>query len=96
MSVPRIGRYAPGLDPLAFAEPPANVEPAAVPLTAEDGARSQGVLYSNGSEQTAVCVIHPRADVSRHYTIPPLVESVRWLSWVMHRGRVRSGFVVRG
>ena len=75
MSVPRIGRYAPGLDPLAFAKPPANVEPAAVPLTAEDGARSQGVLYSNGSERTAVCVIHPRGDVSRHYTIPPLVES---------------------
>lgn len=75
MSLPRIGRYAPGFDPLAFTEPPANVEPRTVLLTAEDGARSQGALYSNGSEQTAVCVVHPRADVSRHYTIPPLVGS---------------------
>ena len=75
MSVPRIGRYAPGLDPLAFAKPPTNVEPRTVLLAAEDGGRSQGVLYSNGSEKTAVCVIHPRADVSRHYTIPPLVQS---------------------
>jgi hypothetical protein len=75
VSLPRIGRYAPGFDPLAFDEPPANVEPRTVLLTAEDGARSQGVLYSNGSEKTAVCVIHPRADVSRHYTIPALVQS---------------------
>ncbi len=44
-------------------------------LVAPDGGRSQGVLYSNGREKTAVCVIHPRADVSRHYTIPPLVDS---------------------
>jgi hypothetical protein len=75
VSLPRIGRYAPGFDPLAFALPPTNVEPKMILLAAEDGARSQGVLYSNGSEQTAVCVIHPRADVSRHYTIPPLVDS---------------------
>ena len=75
MSLPRIGRYAPGLDPLAFDQPPTNVEPRTVLLAAEDGARSQGVLYSNGSEKTAVCVIHPRADVSRHYTIPPLAAS---------------------
>ena len=75
MSLPRIGRYAPGFDPLAFTKPPANVEPETVLLAAEDGARSRGVLYSNGREKTAVCVIHPRADVSRHYTIPLLVQS---------------------
>jgi hypothetical protein len=75
VSIPRIGRYAPGSDPLVFDKPPANVEPRTVLLTAEDGGRSQGVLYSNGSERTAVCVIHPRADVSRHYTIPPLVQA---------------------
>lgn len=75
MSLPRIGRYSPGFDPLAFEKPPTNVEPTMVLLAAQDGARSQGVLYSNGSEKTAVCVIHPRADVSRHYTIPPLVQS---------------------
>ncbi|MFI5541846.1 alpha/beta hydrolase [Nocardia sp. NPDC051900] len=75
MSLPRIGRYAPGFDMLSFEKPPVRTEPRMVVLAAEDGATSKGMLYSDGSEKTAICVIHPRADVSRHYTIAPLVDA---------------------
>ncbi|WP_431236209.1 alpha/beta hydrolase (plasmid) [Mycolicibacterium psychrotolerans] len=75
MSIPQIGRYAPGFDMLSFEKPPSRTEPKMVVLVAEDGATSKGMLYSDGTEKTAVCVIHPRADVSRHYTVAALVDA---------------------
>lgn len=46
-----------------------------VPLIAEDGGESHGVLYSRGGERTVVCMMHPRGDMSRHYAIPWLLEA---------------------
>jgi len=46
-----------------------------VPLKAEDGGESRGVLYSRGREQTAVIIMHPRVEMSRHYLIPALIEA---------------------
>ncbi len=75
MSFPRIARYPAGLDPLSFDIGPEGVEPRPIVLTAEDGGRAQATLWSKGTESTVVLIIHPRADVSRHYTIPPMVDA---------------------
>ncbi len=75
MSVPRWPRYPRGLDFVSFEQPPAGVTPEIVVLKAEDGGISRGVLYSTGKERTVVCLMHPRADMTRHYLIPYLVEN---------------------
>jgi hypothetical protein len=75
MTMPQINRYPPGKDLLGFDTGPAGVVPETVVLTAQDQGRSKGVLYARGSERTAVCVLHPRGDMSRHYLIPYLVEA---------------------
>ena len=48
-----------------------------VPIKAQDGGESRGVVYYKGSTQpdTVVMVIHPRTDQTRHYAIPGLVEA---------------------
>ena len=75
MALPQINRYPPGKDLLGFDSAPAGVVPETVILTAQDQARSKGVLYARGGERTAVCVLHPRGDMSRHYLIPYLVDA---------------------
>src|ERR1700733_3722024 len=75
MNVPRWPRYPRGLDFVSFEKPPADVTPEIVVLKAEDGGTSRGVLYSAGNERTVVCLMHPRADMTRHYLIPHLVEN---------------------
>jgi hypothetical protein len=75
MTLPQIPRYRPGTDLLGFDEPPAGVRPELVRLKAEDGAPSRGVLYAKGGERTAVCVLHPRGDMTRHYLIPFIVAA---------------------
>jgi hypothetical protein len=73
--MPQVNRYPPGKDLLGFDEVPSGVVPETVVLTAEDQARSKGVLYAKGGERTAVCVLHPRGDMSRHYLIPAIVQA---------------------
>jgi pimeloyl-ACP methyl ester carboxylesterase len=46
-----------------------------VPIVAEDGGESSGVLYTRGGEKTVVVLIHPRGDMSRYFAIPYLLEA---------------------
>jgi pimeloyl-ACP methyl ester carboxylesterase len=75
MTLPQIPRYRPGTDLLGFEKPPADITPELVRLKAEDGAASRGVLYAKGGESTAVCVLHPRGDMTRHYLIPFITDA---------------------
>jgi alpha-beta hydrolase superfamily lysophospholipase len=66
----------------------ADIQAEIVPIKAEDGGESRGVVYQKGSPDTVVMVIHPRTDQTRHYAIPGLVEAgfaafghnTRWLN----------------
>jgi pimeloyl-ACP methyl ester carboxylesterase len=72
----------------SFDNLPADVNSEIVPIKAQDGGESRGVLYQKGSPSTVVMVIHPRTDSTRHYAIPGLVEAgvaafghnTRWLN----------------
>jgi hypothetical protein len=76
MALARIPRYsAAGMSLIGFEKLPAGVSYENVPLTAEDRGESKGVLYTKGGEKTVVCLMHPRADMTRHYAIPYLLEA---------------------
>jgi pimeloyl-ACP methyl ester carboxylesterase len=72
----------------SFDNLPSDVASEIVPIKAQDGGESRGVLYQKGSPSTVVMVIHPRTDSTRHYAIPGLVEAgvaafghnTRWLN----------------
>lgn len=66
---------APGFGLIDFATLPAGVTQEIIPLQAQDGGASRGVLYTRGGEKTVVCFMHPRADISRHYAMPALLEA---------------------
>jgi alpha-beta hydrolase superfamily lysophospholipase len=59
-----------------------------VPIKAQDGGESRGVVYARGNPDTVVMVIHPRTDSTRHYAIPGLVgaglaafgHNTRWIN----------------
>ena len=74
MTMPRWGRYPMGTDFVSYDRGPAGVTPEIVTLKAQDGAGSRGVLYGKGGERTVICIMHPRADMTRHYAIPYLVD----------------------
>jgi alpha-beta hydrolase superfamily lysophospholipase len=67
-----------------------DVQAEIVPIKAQDGGESRGVVYYKGRTRpdTVVMVIHPRTDNTRHYAIPGLVEAgfaafghnTRWLN----------------
>jgi hypothetical protein len=44
-------------------------------LVTPDHAVAHGWLYSRGGESTVVCLMHPRANFSRHYAVPALLEA---------------------
>jgi len=75
MALSRVRRYAPGVDFISFGDRVPTAAAEVVPIRAEDGVESKGVLYSRRTEKTVVCVMHPRADMSRHYAIPDIVEA---------------------
>lgn len=76
MALARIPRYsAAGMSLISFTQLPSSVSYEIVPLTAEDRGESKGVLYTKGGEKTVVCLMHPRADMTRHYAIPYLLEA---------------------
>ncbi|MCH2170941.1 alpha/beta hydrolase [Myxococcota bacterium] len=72
----RIGRYD---NPYSVAEwhreLPVGTQCEPLNLMTPDRAIAHGWLYSRGGEDTAVCVMHPRANFSHHYTVPGLVEA---------------------
>jgi hypothetical protein len=71
-----IGRYE---NPYVVAEwhrdPPPGTECKPYTLFTEDRAIAHGWLYHRGGEDTVVCLMHPRANFSRHYLTPALVEA---------------------
>ncbi|MGE0822647.1 MAG: alpha/beta hydrolase [Candidatus Binatia bacterium] len=76
MPFPRIPRYsAAGMSLISFDKLPTGVNYEVIPLQAEDRGESKGVLYSQGGEKTVVCLMHPRADMTRHYAIPYLLDA---------------------
>ena len=71
----RIGRYDNPYKCVSYAaiDPAVRQEPMA--LEAADGGLSSGILYTNGRHRTVVCFMHPKADMSRHYAIPALLQA---------------------
>jgi hypothetical protein len=84
----RLGRYDNPAACVSFAalDPSVHREPLA--LQAADGGISSAILYTTGRHRTAVCFMHPQADMSRHYATPALVaagyavfcQNSRWLN----------------
>jgi hypothetical protein len=74
--VTRIGRYE---NPYAVAtwhrDPPAGTRCEPLILETPDRAIAHGWLYARGGEDTAVMLMHPRADFSHHYCVPGFVEA---------------------
>ena len=44
-------------------------------LVTADQALSHGWLYARGGERSVVCLMHPRANFSRHYAVPALLDA---------------------
>jgi len=72
----RLGRYD---NPYLVAEwhrdPPKGTTCTPLQLLTEDRAVAHGWLYARGGERSVVCLMHPRANFSRHYLVPGLVEA---------------------
>lgn len=66
---------SPGFGLIDFTTLPSGVTQEIIPLVAEDGGASRGVLYTRGGEKTVVCFMHPRGDMSRHYAMPAFLEA---------------------
>lgn len=71
----KIGRYDNPYKCVSYRSIPARVRQQPVALEADDGGLSQGILYTTGRHRTVVCFMHPKADMSRHYAIPGIVEA---------------------
>jgi hypothetical protein len=84
----RLSRYDNPYACVSFAALDERVQREPVALEAADGGISTGVLYTSGRHRTAVCFMHPQADMSRHYAIPTLTaagyavfgQNSRWLN----------------
>jgi pimeloyl-ACP methyl ester carboxylesterase len=85
MSLPEIRRYPAGKDFLGFGDERPSVEPEVVFVSASDGVSSRSVLYASGKEKTVVCLMHPRADMTQHYSIPEIVGN--GFAFYAQRGR---------
>jgi hypothetical protein len=72
----RIGRYE---NPARAVEwhrlPPADTRCEPISRATPDGGLTHGWLYTRGGEDTVACLMHPRADFSRHYLVPGLLEA---------------------
>lgn len=66
---------APGVGLADYDRLPSGTQTRSIAFKAVDGSRSRGILHARGGEKTVVCISHPRADVSQHYTIPALIEA---------------------
>jgi pimeloyl-ACP methyl ester carboxylesterase len=87
---------APGWRPGQFRAPtdfealPQGASTENISFVSEDGATSQGVLYSKGRERTVVCITHPRGDLTRHYMIPALLEAGYAVCGFTHRALIND------
>jgi hypothetical protein len=75
MILPELRRYPPGTDFIGFGDRVPAFTPEVVFVKAGDGVSSRSVLYTSGKERTVVCIMHPRADMTRHYAVPDMVEN---------------------
>jgi len=71
----RIGRYDNPYKCVSFDAISPRVRQEPVTLEAADGGLSSGVLYATTRHRTVVCFMHPKADMSRHYAIPGVVDA---------------------
>src|SRR5438552_4228188 len=72
----RLGRYDNPYKCVSYAAVDPSVRQEPVVLEAADGGLSSGILYArNADHKTVVCFMHPKADMSRHYAIPALLEA---------------------
>lgn len=72
----RLGRYDNPYKCVSYAtiDPGVRLEPIAI--EAADGGLSAGILYTTEKRhRTVVCFMHPKADMSRHYAIPFLLQA---------------------
>jgi pimeloyl-ACP methyl ester carboxylesterase len=84
----RLGRYDNPYKCVSYRQIDATVRQEPIALEAEDGGLSNGILYTTGKHDTAVCFMHPKADMSRHYAIPAVVgagyaafgQNSRWMN----------------
>jgi len=71
----RTGRYDNPYKCVSYKSIPGRVRQDPVALEAADGGLSNGVLYTTGRHRTVVCFMHPKADMTRHYAIPAVVDA---------------------
>ena len=72
----RIGRYDNAFKVAEWHRPlPEGTRCEPLVLETPDRGIAHGGLYSRGGEETAVCLMHPRANFSHHYTVPGLVAA---------------------
>jgi hypothetical protein len=72
----RLGRYDNPYKCVSYASIDPSIRREPVALQAADGGLSSGILHSrNGGHTTVVCFMHPKADMSRHYAIPALLDA---------------------
>jgi len=71
----RLGRYDNPYKCVSYASIDPSVRQEPVTLEALDGGVSSGILYPADGAKTVVCFMHPKADMSRHYAIPVLVDA---------------------
>src|SRR5215469_10806280 len=74
MALPRLGRYAAMGGIINCESLPPDSHHEVIRLQAEDRGESRGTLYTKGGERTVVCLMHPRADMTRHYLTPFLLD----------------------
>lgn len=81
MALPAIARY-PALGPSlwSYDRLPEKTSVVGVPIVAEDGGESHGMLHTRGGERCVAMMMHPRGDMQRHYAMPGLLE-VGIASW---------------
>jgi len=76
MAMPAIARYAslgPSLWSFENVPDGTSIEP--IPVLAQDGGESQGMLFSRGGERVVAMFMHPRGDMQRHYAMPFLLQA---------------------
>jgi len=72
----RVGRYDNPYEVAEWHRPlPAGASCEPVKLVTADRAIAHGWLYQRGGEDSVVCLMHPRANFSRHYTVPGLLDA---------------------
>jgi hypothetical protein len=94
MSLPELRRYPQGTDFIGFGDRVPIFAPEVIFVKAGDGVSSRSVLYTSGKEKTVVCIMHPRADMTRHYAIPDIVEN--GFSFYAQQGRFPGDDVSAG